>query len=149
MIAAPNFDATRDADALRKAMKGVGTDEDALIKILGNRNTAQRLQIKTAFQTKHKRVSFEARALFVQQCKSFEQDLVKDLKSETSGNFGKLLERLTMDPVELDCFELKKAVKGLGTDEETLYEILASRGNERIRAINETYQRSKSNLRIP
>ncbi len=48
-----------------------------------------------------------------------------------------------MDPVELDCFELKQAVKGLGTDEETLYEILASRSNERIKAINETYQKSR------
>jgi hypothetical protein len=48
-----------------------------------------------------------------------------------------------MDPVELDCFELKQAVKGLGTDEEALYEILASRSNDRIKAINETYQKSR------
>jgi hypothetical protein len=71
------------------------------------------------------------------------QDLIHDLKSETSGNFSKLLERLMMDPVELDCFELKQAVKGLGTDEETLIEILTSRSNERLKAIADTYQRSK------
>jgi len=69
--------------------------------------------------------------------------LIADLKSETSGNFSKLLERLMMDPVELDCFELKQAVKGLGTDEETLIEILASRSNERLKAINDTYQKSQ------
>ncbi|CAF0755465.1 unnamed protein product [Rotaria sordida] len=126
MTAAPNFDANRDADALRKAMKGFGTDEKAIIDILGNRNTAQRLQIKAAFKNKLGR------------------DLIADLKSETSGNFSKLLERLMMDPVELDCFELKQAVKGLGTDEETLIEILASRSNERLRAINETYQKMYS-----
>ena len=68
--------------------------------------------------------------------------MLSDLKSETSGNFCKLLERLMMDPVELDCFEMKQAVKGFGTDEETLIEILASRSNERIRALNETYQKS-------
>lgn len=56
MIAAPNFDANRDADALRKAMKGFGTNEQILIDILGNRNTKQRLEIKTAFKTKHNRV---------------------------------------------------------------------------------------------
>jgi hypothetical protein len=47
-----------------------------------------------------------------------------------------------MDPVELDCFELKQATKGLGTDEESLIEILASRSNERIKAINDQYQKS-------
>ncbi|CAF0830960.1 unnamed protein product [Adineta ricciae] len=121
MKAASNFDAGRDADALRKAMKGMGTDEQTIINILGNRNTDQRLQIKKAFKDKLGR------------------DLVHDLKSETSGNFSKLLERLMMDPVELDCFELKQAVKGLGTDEETLIEILASRSNERLKAIVTTY----------
>ena len=57
MIAAPNFDANRDADALRKAMKGLGTDEKTLISILGNRNTKQRMEIKAAFKSKHNRVS--------------------------------------------------------------------------------------------
>ncbi|CAF4746540.1 unnamed protein product, partial [Rotaria sp. Silwood2] len=86
MIAAKNFDANRDADALRKAMKGVGTKEQTLIDILGNRNTFQRLEIKTAFKNKLNR------------------DLVSDLKSETSGDFSNLLERLMLDQVELDCF---------------------------------------------
>lgn len=57
MVAAKNFDAGRDADALRKAMKGFGTDEKALITILGNRNTTQRLDIKAAFKNKLGRVS--------------------------------------------------------------------------------------------
>lgn len=48
-----------------------------------------------------------------------------------------------MDAVELDCFELKQAVKGLGTDEEGLIEILASRSNERLKAVNTAYKTSK------
>lgn len=47
-----------------------------------------------------------------------------------------------MDAVELDCFELKQAVQGLGTDEEAIIEVLASRSNKRLRNINETYKRS-------
>ena len=68
------------------------------------------------------------------------------MKSETSGSFRNVLERLMMDPVELDCFELKQAVKGAGTNEEALIEILASRSNKRIQAINDTYQKSISYL---
>lgn len=67
MIAAPNFDANRDADALRKAMKGFGTDEQAIINILGNRNTQQRLEIKAAFKNKHGRVSsFDVRWMWIE-----------------------------------------------------------------------------------
>ncbi|CAF4219276.1 unnamed protein product, partial [Didymodactylos carnosus] len=124
MVPYPNFDANRDAEALRKAMKGMGTDEKTLINILGNRVTAQRLQIKDAFKSK------------------FGRDLTKDLIDETSGNFKKLLERLMLDPVELDCFELRQAVKGIGTDEETLIEILASRSNARLKAINDMYPKT-------
>jgi hypothetical protein len=64
MIAAPNFDANRDADALRKAMRRLGTDDKTLINILGNRDTTQRLEIKTAYKNKLSRVS-DSSSVFV------------------------------------------------------------------------------------
>lgn len=126
MVPAANFDANRDVDALRKAMKGFGTNEKTLINILGNRTTEQRMRIKESYKAKLNR------------------DLLSDLKSETSGDFQNLLERLMMNAIELDCFELKQAVKGAGTNEEALIEILASRSNQRIRKINETYKQMYS-----
>ena len=56
MVPAANFDANRDVDALRKAMKGFGTNEKTLINILGNRTTEQRMRIKDSYKAKLNRV---------------------------------------------------------------------------------------------
>lgn len=48
MVAAQNFDPVADAKALRKAMKGFGTDEDGLIDVICRRSNEQRIvNIKT------------------------------------------------------------------------------------------------------
>ena len=56
----------KDAEALRAAMKGLGTDEDAIIKIVANRTNAQRQKIKLFYKS------------------SYGRDLVEDLKKELS-----------------------------------------------------------------
>ncbi|KAG9488900.1 hypothetical protein GDO78_005090 [Eleutherodactylus coqui] len=109
-------------DKLQKAMKGMGTDEDAIIEVIANRSLAQ-----------HKITFFFFFCLFI-------QDLEDDLKSELTGNFEKVILGL-LTPITLyDVLELKKAIKGAGTDEGCLIEILASRSSEEIRNINVTYQ---------
>jgi hypothetical protein len=69
--------------------------------------------------------------------------LIDAIKSETSGNFQRVLCNLLLDPVEYDCLELKKATKGLGTTDGTLIEILTSRSNERLKEIEVLYEKSK------
>lgn len=60
---------------------------------MGNRSVAQRLKIKDVYKAMYGR------------------DLVDDLKSDTSGNFKKLLVGLLMDAVEFDCVEMRKAIQ--------------------------------------
>ncbi|XP_053163245.1 annexin A11 [Hemicordylus capensis] len=119
---ASGFDALRDAEVLRKAMKGFGTDEQAIIECLGSRSNKQRQQILLSFKT------------------AYGKDLIKDLKSELSGNFEKTILAMMKTPVLFDVYEIKEAIKGAGTDEACLIEILSSRSNEHIREISRAYK---------
>ena len=114
-------DIDRDVDALRKAMKGAGTDEDAIIKIVANRNNTQRQQLKYYYNQKFKR------------------DLIADLKSELSGKFEDAVLALFDDPYVYDAKSLRKAMKGAGTDEDTCIEILCTRPNWYLRNIITAY----------
>ena len=121
---APTIDQDKidaDAAALRKAMKGFGTDEKAIIKIIANRTNRERLAMIDSFK------------------RQFNRDLIKDLKSELSGKFEDATLALFQDPVTYDCWSLKKAMKGLGTNEDTLIEILATRPNYYIQDIKKRY----------
>ncbi|XP_030629298.1 annexin A11b [Chanos chanos] len=118
----PGADPLRDVEVLRKAMKGFGTDENAIIELLGSRTNKQRVPLVAAYKT------------------TYGKDLVKDLKSELTGNFERLALVMLKTPAQFDAYELKEAIQGAGTDEACLIEILASRDNAEIREINRIYK---------
>ncbi|XP_046717461.1 annexin A3-like [Silurus meridionalis] len=115
------FNAGEDAAALRKAIEGIGTTEKILIDILTQRSSAQRQQI----------------------CKVYKdmtgKSLVDALEGDTHGHFEDVLVALVTPPGQFDMQEIKKAIKGAGTTESTLIEILASRSNQQIKALSDAY----------
>lgn len=113
----PNFDAEVEATKLRKAMKGIGTNEQALIDVLGTHTMHEREQIAKMFKT------------------MYGKDLGKDMKSETSFNFQQMLLKLIQGTAVFDGMELRAAMKGLGTNEQACIEILCSRTNAEIEAM--------------
>uniref|UniRef100_A0A672YW76 Annexin n=1 Tax=Sphaeramia orbicularis TaxID=375764 RepID=A0A672YW76_9TELE len=118
----PGADPLRDVEVLRKAMKGFGTDENAIIELLGNRTNKQRVPMVAAYKT------------------TYGKDLIRDLKSELTGNFENLVLAMLMSPAQFDAAELREAIKGAGTDEACLIEILSSRNNADIHEINRIYK---------
>ena len=69
------------------------------------------------------------------------QDLVDDIKSELSGDFEKAVLGLMMLPAAYQASEVKRAIKGLGTDEAVLVELLCTKTNEEMTALKEAYKK--------
>ncbi|ORX83030.1 Annexin [Anaeromyces robustus] len=108
---------------LREAMKGFGTDEKNLIKVLGTYPPLQMNQIVKGYKS------------------NFGKSLYDTVKSETSGDFGQLCCALCMTIAEYDVKCINKALEGTGTDDDCLMEILVGRTNSDIRFLREEYKR--------
>ncbi|XP_047405600.1 annexin A10 [Sciurus carolinensis] len=118
---APNFNPIMDAQMLGGALQGFDCDKDMLIDILTQRCSAQRQMIAEAYQSMYGR------------------DLIGDLKEKLSSHFKDVMVGLMYPPPSFDAHELWHAMKGAGTDENCLIDILASRTNGEIFQMREAY----------
>ncbi|KAF8043049.1 hypothetical protein BT93_A1403 [Corymbia citriodora subsp. variegata] len=84
---------SEDCRRLRKAFEGWGTDEKAIIWILGHRNASQRRLIRETYQQLYSR------------------SLINSLYSELSGDFRKAVIFWTYDPPERDARLAKEALQ--------------------------------------
>ena len=102
-------------------MKGLGTDEAALIRVLTRIAPLEVPAIKEAFRQRHGR------------------DLEHDVQKEVSGHFELCLLSILRGPLQQDVWCLNKALKGAGTDEDLLNEVLVGRSNADMQAIKQAY----------
>ncbi|NWS99359.1 ANXA8 protein, partial [Mionectes macconnelli] len=123
-----HFDAAPDAQILYKAMKGLGTDEQAIIDVLTKRSNIQRQEIAKSFKAQFGKVLPK------------QSHIQAVLKSELSGNFERLIVALMYPPFKYDAKELYDAMKGVGTSEGVIIEILASRTKAQIKEIIKAYK---------
>ncbi|XP_077702703.1 annexin A10 isoform X1 [Canis aureus] len=118
---APNFNPVADAQMLAGALQGFGCDKDMLVAVLTQRSTAQRLTIAEAYQS------------------VLGRDLIGDLREKLSDHFKDVMVGLMYPPSSYDAHELWHAMKGAGTEENCLIDILASRTNGEIFQMREAY----------
>lgn len=105
-------------------MKGFGTDEKTLIRILATKDPLQANVLRETYHRRHNR------------------HLLNDVQSETSGYFEKALCALIRGPLLQDVVLLHEATDGPGTKEKVLNDVLLGRSNADMRAIKELYQRT-------
>ncbi|KAM3172397.1 hypothetical protein ACTXT7_014624 [Hymenolepis weldensis] len=120
---AGNFNPGQDADDLRKAMRGLGTDEARIISILSKRTFEQRVQIATKYMA------------------SFGKDLKSHLRSELSGKFEDLVLLSIGTISEMLATSIYKSVKGAGTNEQLLIQAVIPYPNSVIRGVAPAYQK--------
>lgn len=103
-------------------MKGFGTDENALIRVLSKPDPLQIALLRNTYNTRLRR------------------NLEADIKSETSKYFRDGLVAIVQGPLGHDVHEVNRSIKGLGTKESVLNDVLIGRSNADMRAIKQAYQ---------
>jgi len=118
---AEELDPEEDAKILREAMKGWGTSESPIIDLVVNRSWEQLKEVEAIFKA------------------SFGRDLKEDFENELSGNFEDVVLARFLSPAERDATYLRKAMKGAGTRESLLIQIICTKTNEEIEALKAAY----------
>lgn len=103
-------------------MKGFGTDEATLIRILSKPDPLQMALLRNTYTQRIAR------------------NLEKDIDSETSSHFCEGLLALVRGPLMADVYNIHNSIKGAGTRESALNDSLLGRSNADMRAIKQAYQ---------
>ena len=115
-----------ECEALRKTLKEKG---DTLISLVMSKDPKDRYLLRESYKS------------------CFGVDFDEELNKNLNGNFRRVIRDLFKTPDERDATYLYKSMKGVGTDEDTLIEIICTRSNIELEKIKETYEKLfKGNL---
>ncbi|CAJ0597550.1 unnamed protein product [Cylicocyclus nassatus] len=122
----PDFVSVLYADKLDRALES--GDKDAIIKVLTSISNNQRQMMRESYRI------------------NYGKDIIAELDKKlgeflSSGDFKKTVLALMDTPLDYDVKQLKAAMKGLGTDEGVLIEIICSRTPYQLAAIRAAYER--------
>uniref|UniRef100_A0A1I7WXG3 Annexin n=1 Tax=Heterorhabditis bacteriophora TaxID=37862 RepID=A0A1I7WXG3_HETBA len=116
-----DFNAPMMAEKIDRALRA--GEKDIVVKIITSLSNNQRQQLREPYRIK------------------YGKDIIGALDKKFSGDLEKTIFALMDTPLDYDLKQLKHAMKGLGTDEAVLIEILCSRTPDQIRAIRAGYEK--------
>jgi hypothetical protein len=108
-------------EQIHRACEGTGTDEKTLVKVLGPCSPNDRSLIAYRYEQLYK------------------TPLRDHVKSETSGDFGYLLQLICMSVPHAEAYVLYHAMKGVGTSENLIYPIVLGRTNKEINVLKKAF----------
>ncbi|XP_076440597.1 annexin A13-like [Babylonia areolata] len=114
------FDAEAQAQTLRDAVNGLGTNEKNIIRVLSGHDNRQRQQIKQMYKT------------------AFGRDLDRDLDDDLGGNFRRLCAYLLLPQPQFDAQCLANAL-GHGEWDKAI-DVLATRNNLQLQGTRFSYK---------
>lgn len=116
----PEFDQLKDAEELHNSLEN--KEVEKVVEIICSRSNEQRIKIAEAYVS------------------SFGTELSKAIDSKLSGNVKDLILGCLLSKVDFDAGEIYRSIRGAGTDEDLLSEIIATRPSRQIAHIRERYK---------
>lgn len=116
----PNFHPDHDVMEIQAALEK--KDALTLVRILTNRTNDQRQVISKTFAD------------------ITQKDLTAGVKKALAGELESLMLELLMPPLQHEAYRLQQAMAGIGTDEETLLEILCTRSGKQLQEISAVHK---------
>lgn len=113
-----------DCETLRQALKTKG---ETLVKFVLSKTNKERQEIRESYKA------------------CWGTDLLADIDKHLHHNFKRAVRALFQRPAEFDAESLYYGMKGLGTDEDVLTEIICTRSNQRLEEIKEEFSKISPN----